>query len=304
MKNLFVNARSAADIDRSVSKILADLKSVEPPLELALVRELLDLDLGFFTSESEGFLQTSVHRIKVAGLQILQRPAILLDAIRKADISALWVPDRKRILIDDSKPKIKHRWFEAHEIGHSMIPWHEAVLHGDTSVTITPACQAEVEAEANYAAGQLLFMRERFTSEAFDSTMSLSHVRALSKTFGNTMTSTLWRFVEGVPTGVPVVGVVGAHPKEMWFGPNPALHCRYVIQSPRFAQQFPTVTELELLNKICKYCAWRQGGPLGEEDVVLTDVRGEEHVFHFESFYNRHDVLTLGIWQKAHVAAA
>ena len=29
------------------------------------------------------------------------------------------------------EPKLKHRWNEAHEVGHSIIPWHKAYLHGD-----------------------------------------------------------------------------------------------------------------------------------------------------------------------------
>ena len=53
-----------------------------------------------------------------------------------------------------------------------------------------------MEAEANYAAGQLLFLADRFREEASGSAPSLAFVKSLSKGFGNTMTSTLWRLVE------------------------------------------------------------------------------------------------------------
>lgn len=36
------------------------------------------------------------------------------------------------------------------------------------------------------------------------------------------------------------------------------------------------------------------GGPLGE--VVLTDDNGDRHRFYFETFFNRYDALTLGLY--------
>ena len=43
-------------------------------------------------------------------------------------------------------------------------------------------------AEANYAAGQILFLGDRFAAEAASSLPSFDLVRGLSKGFGNTMT--------------------------------------------------------------------------------------------------------------------
>ena len=50
------------------------------------------------------------------------------------------------------------------EIGHDIIPWHADMMLGDTEQTLTPSCHEIIEAEANYAAGQLLFMASRFLS--------------------------------------------------------------------------------------------------------------------------------------------
>jgi hypothetical protein len=44
LKNQFVEARTAKDIDRQVERILHGLGNPEPPLNLELVRELLKLD--------------------------------------------------------------------------------------------------------------------------------------------------------------------------------------------------------------------------------------------------------------------
>ena len=98
------------------------------------------------------------NRIRIAGIQVYRRPTLLLDAIRKASLQALYLPDRKRILLDGRLPEKKHRWHEAHEIGHSLIPWHEEVMLGDNSY-LSQDCHEQVEAEANFAAARRLARR-------------------------------------------------------------------------------------------------------------------------------------------------
>jgi hypothetical protein len=128
------------------------------------------------------------------------RPSILRDAVRSLSLKVLYLPDQKRILLDRNLPLIKHRWNEAHEIGHDLIPWHSGMMLGDTEQTLTPTCHEIIEAEANYAAGQFLFMADRFRAEAAASTPSL-------EVFGNTVTSTLWRFVEQAHGDRPMVAL-------------------------------------------------------------------------------------------------
>ena len=124
MRNTLLSIRTARDIDAQIDKILRDLGDPEPPLSLDLVRELLRLDRNYYSSTDDGVLREVSHRLLVAGKQILARPTILFDAIRKFELKALFLPDRKRILIDSTLPDAKQRWSEAHEIGHSVIPWH------------------------------------------------------------------------------------------------------------------------------------------------------------------------------------
>lgn len=54
------------------------------------------------------------------------------------------------------------------------------------------------------------------------------------------------------------------------------------------------VSAKHLFRTIRGYCGHQSGGPLGEDTVVLQDDNGVRHLFHFESFFNRYDVLTLG----------
>jgi hypothetical protein len=304
VKNVSLGHRTIADIDGQVAKVLRGLGNPEPPVDLRLVRELLKLDRGYYSTTDDSLLRETFSRIKVAGLQVLKRPTILRDAVRTLSLKALYLPDQKRILLDQDLPVLKHRWNEAHEIGHDVIPWHAGMMLGDTEQTLTPACHQIMEAEANHAAGQLLFLAGRFVAEATASTPSLAFVKSLSSGFGNTMTSTLWRFVEQAHAGQPIVALVTGHPhptrRKVDF--DPANPCRYCVESPPFRQRFGVLREIDLFAAIVGYCGAQRGGTLGRSELLLQDVNGDRHVFEFETFFNRHEALTLGLWSRSHGA--
>lgn len=306
MRNVNLGHRTVADINGQVTKILRGLGNPEPPIDLRVVRDLLKLDCGYYSTTDDSLLRETFSRMKVAGLQVLLRPTILGDAVRSLSLKALYLPDQKRILLDKDLPPLKHRWNEAHEIGHDIIPWHAGMMLGDTEQTLTPACHEIMEAEANYAAGQLLFLADRFVAEATDSTPSLSLVRNLSKGFGNTMTSTLWRFAEQAHGGRPIVALVTGHPhptrrKADFDAANP---CRYCVESPQFRDRFGILKETDLFNVIVSYCGAQSGGTLGQSEIVLSDRNGELHLFEFETFFNRHEALTLGRWLRPNATVA
>ncbi len=302
MKSSQLRSRTAADIDSQVAKVLRGLGNPEPPLELRLVRELLKLDRSFYNTTDDSLLRETVSRLKVAGRQILKRPTILRDAISASSLKALYLPDQKRILLDESLPPLKHRWNEAHEVGHDIIPWHDGMMLGDTEHTLTMMCHAQMENEANYAAGRMLFLGDRFIAEANASTPSLKHVRQLSKAFGNTITSTLWRYVAQTHIATPLVAIVSGHPHltKRHNGFDPLQPCRYCVESVAFKQGFGSLTEIDLFGVIVGYCGAQRGGMLGEDDVMLPGSDGNAHIFHFETFFNGHEALTLGVWLRRH----
>ena len=147
MKNINLGHRTIVDIDSQVSKVLKGLGNPEPPLDLRMVRELLKLDRGYYSTTDDSLLRETFSRMKVAGKQVLLRPTLLRDAVRTLSLKALYLPDQKRILLDKNLPQIKHRWNEAHEIGHDLIPWHSDMMLGDTEQTLTPVCHEMIEAE-------------------------------------------------------------------------------------------------------------------------------------------------------------
>ena len=305
-KSPILRPRTAQDIDGRIDRVLRGLGNPEPPLSLDQVRELLKLDRAFYTADDPTIVREVISRIRVATIQVAQRPMLLVDAIKKWSLQALYVPDRKRILLDASLPKKKHRWNEAHEVGHSLIPWHDDVMHGDNRHTLRPQCHEQIEAEANFAAGRLLFLRDRFAREARDLPAELSSVQSLHALFGNTLSSTLWRFVETIGNDRPVVGMITAHPHVSRRPPgfDVTTACRHCIQSPAFASQFGQVSEQTLFSRVASYCGAQTGGRLGAAEVVLADDNSAHHVFTFETFFIRYkgpvlgEALTLGVYSR------
>lgn len=298
MKNHAIGRHEAEDLKKQVSKVLKGLGNPEPPLDLLQVRELLKLDVKYYSSTDTSFLQETISKLKIAGKQIIKRPSLLLDVVKKAKLSGLWIPDHKRILLDKDAPKLKHRWIESHEIGHGLAPWHQRYLFGDDSESLAYSCHEKLEGEANFAAGQLLFLQDRFVFEANDSEAAFKTVQALSKTFGNTLTSTMWRFIEETHSEKMMVGIVSQHPNKLKSDFDEAAPCKYLIESPRFKELFGNIDIISLFAQIKNYCSHAKGGPLGTSMLSLTDVNGENHQFRFESFYNGHECLTLGVYVR------
>ena len=291
MQNCYLDERTARDIDKRITKILNDLDNPEPPLRLEQVRELLKLDFGFYSSSDTGAIAETIHRLKVAGKQVISRPSLLIDAIKKWELKALWIPDRKRILLDSEQPTAKQRWGEAHEIGHSVLPWHDAVMHGDMKRTLSLACEEQVESEANFAAGRLLFLQDAFLEHVRSSPLTFESVKALSKVFGNTITSTLWRAVESCDGAA--FGMVSQHPKyELAAEP-----LRYFVRSKKFCDLFPGVSAMQVFRALQTFCFGNRG-PIGNSEVHFVDLRGEKHVFFVEVFFNGYEALALGSYQE------
>ena len=104
MINPTLRARTTADVDQQIDKVLRGLGNPEPPLDLRVVRELLRLDRNFYNSEDDGVLRETVSKLKIAGVQVLKRPSLLREAIQKFSLKALYLPDQKRILLDQALP--------------------------------------------------------------------------------------------------------------------------------------------------------------------------------------------------------
>lgn len=284
------------DIDAQIARILRDLGNPTPPLKLADVRSLLKIDLRYYRSTDPGLLSELTHRFNLLARKTL--PDIgrhLATALAKSKLNAFWIPSNQRILLDETVPKLKHRWLEAHEISHSVTSWHKDYLLGDNKHTVDPECHAIIEAEANYGAGALLFMAGRFTEEARDLPSTFESIKSLSGRYGNTIVSTLWRMVEYRDPHLATFAMVSIHPifPEIGAhdGPDP---WRYFIRSPAFRLQFPNVSPATAYDFLCNNASARKKGPIFETSDVLQNAIGETWEFNIECFSNSYAVLTLG----------
>lgn len=296
MKNDPIDPYASQDIREQVAKVLRGLGNPEPPLRLADVRALLGLDRQYYSSTNTGALQEWVSKVKVGTKRLAMRATLIVDVIRKAGLKGLWLPESKRILIDEETPDLKKRHVEAHEIIHSVMPHHRLFLLGDDRETLQHTCHEKLEAEANFGSGRLLFLLDRFAEEARDLPSTIKTVLSLKKTFGNTITMTLWRLIEEARPDEPLFGVVSVHPRFTPEDFDPSDPCKYFIESPAFRERFGNVTEVEAFGAMQSYSTWARGGPLGQGEAVFAGRDGQRHRFCMETFFNSHESLTLGTY--------
>jgi hypothetical protein len=95
-------------------------------------------------------------------------------------------------------------------------------------------------------------------------------------------------------------GLVSKHPRAA-SGPLQE-DIRYYIRSRRFAAEFVRVGPPTIFGEIQKRCYGRKG-PIGHGQFRLTNDRGEQHEFRFETFFNGYDALTFGTWLAARPVA-
>jgi hypothetical protein len=129
--------------------------------------------------------------------------------------------------------------------------------------------------------------------------MSLEHVRAIAKHFGNTITSTLWRCVE--QSDELTFAVIGEHPHHPRDG-KPQIE--YFVRSKAFEKQFSNVTDADVWGWMQSYCRYNLIGPLGQTELLITDANQSPHSFFIETFSVKHHVLTMARWIRAAPAMA
>lgn len=284
------------EIRKQVDRMLRDLGNPVPPINLKDVRSLLSLDLHYYSSSDPTLLQELRHRFTLLAQKAI--PDIgrhLISALAKSNLCAFWVPEASRIWIDSEVPTRKHRWIEAHEITHSVTPWHKGFLLGDNKFTLDPECHAIIEAEANYGAGRLLFLQDRFASEARDLRLSFDSIKALAKRYNNSIVSTLWRTVEERDPEWPVFGMVSYHPHFPEIGRHDGSDpWRYFIRSRAFRREFGSVSPDDIFALIVQFATTRKTGPIFSAQDLLQDGSGDDWEFSIESFSTKHALLTLG----------
>lgn len=64
-------------------------------------------------------------------------------------------------------------------------------------------------------------------------------------------------------------------------------------------ERFGSVTEDAACAVLRAHSSFRRGGPIANGEVILVDDRGEQQLFHLESFYNGHEALTIFVHRRS-----
>ncbi|MGZ3720717.1 MAG: hypothetical protein ACXVB8_20565 [Bdellovibrionota bacterium] len=279
-----MDRKTAQDIDRTVEKLLKEMGRLTPPLRIEDVIQHLSIDHSYYSLEDPGLLKEIFHRFKIGKKKAT-------DLVQKVKLKGLWLPDSNQILVDLSVVEKKRKWVNAHEVSHKIIPTHSQFFQADTAETLDPEYHEMLEMEANYGASALIFMGQRFTTEAVDVAPCFKTIELLSKRYQNTLATTLRRFVL-LSHNLPMLGMISTpYWKELPEG-QPS-RCRYFIPSPLFADQFSAVEPLAALKLVDGYTVPKRGGMVGTDTLELVDDNGLRHEFLAESFFTSYDLLTL-----------
>jgi len=271
-------------IDEQINKILIGMTINNPPVDLSSIVDYLKIGKKSYDLNDEELLSEIRAELRVADKDIQQ-------IVKGIDLKGLWIPKDNVIFIDKNVTKNKKRWVEGHEISHAIIPSHRYFLLGDTEDTLDPDYRLMLEAEANYGASSLIFLGDKFTGEARDLSIEWKSVQLLSKRYGNSLNTTLRRFVQ-FSHDIPMAAFIGSPIWENNLN-GQDLPLRSFIPSDSFSQKFSKINMHYVFTLIRNCYPYRRRGPLGESIINIHDDNGDCYEFICDSFYNSYYLMTL-----------
>ena len=278
------------EIERIAASTLRDAGLHEPPLNIEALLDHVQLHRDFYDLANPGFLERAKHKLRIQGHR-------LLDVLHKVRLQAVLLFDENRMCLDQELPKIKHPWASCHETGHRVLPWHTPFFFGDTAQTLDPAYQADLETEANYAAGRLLFLGDRFTEDSRDLSPTVDNLKFLAKRYAASLTTTLRRYVEQGPD-IAMAMLVSTPPWTLQQPTDQPHRWRQFAPSGRFAALFGNISAESLRRILDSHTAYKRGGKVADFRFDLQDSRGDRHELRAWSFNNQHYLLTLFVEER------
>jgi len=275
-------------IDKVVDRALEDAGLKEPPFMIEDLLEYLEVNRDFYDLEDVRLLRRFWHKVKVRGRR-------LVNIARKISLHAVWLPDDDQILVDSSIPAPKQEWASFHDAVHTIVEWHRPYFLGDTAQTLDPDFQEMLEGEANYGASALMFGGKIFAKEALDTSPEWASIQLLKKRYKKSYVTTVRRYVQ-FSHDIPMVIVISTP----WWEEKPddqKDRCRHFVPSRKFGSLFACISPEIVLEQVDNNTYQRTGGPVGQFGLSLPDINGDLNEFYAESFYNRHYVLTLLVYQ-------
>lgn len=195
--------------------------------------------------------------------------------------------------MDFKQPGGRVRFIQAHELGHSIIPWHQASFYLDDEQRLSRDAEDYLEQEANLAAALLLFQGMRFHAVALEHEHSIKTPISLASTVGASIHATIHHYVELHPESV-AVAVIGQLRR-----PDGRVPVLRTVESPSFRQRFGSLMDhipggtlsLDQTDGHIPFAALaaaaRSAVEPPSDTVGLMDLGRRAHQFKAEVFFNQ-----------------
>ncbi len=115
------------------------------------------------------------------------------------------------IYLDRNLAVERQRLHHGHELGHSVLPWHEAAYFGDDRYTLDPETAEQLEAEATRFSVELLTGIDGFRDQAAEYRMGLGAPLDLAERWKLSRTVVIRRYVQSHGTACGLI-VIGRYP--------------------------------------------------------------------------------------------
>jgi hypothetical protein len=160
--------------------------------------------------------------------------AAIVQRLRGKVFGAFSVPERS-IYVNAALTVSQSKFTLAHEIGHAAIPWHRPSYFGDDQYTLALETKAELEAEANCFASELIFPTANFVEMSTGSSLGLESALKLAEHFDTSIHSTIRHYVE---ESIDACGLIrfGRYPDRSGGAIRPKIMA--IVESSKFARNF------------------------------------------------------------------
>lgn len=161
---------------------------------------------GVFPTPLDRILE--VNRIELVALnhfeeekrRLLRSSSSRIISVDKDLVSAISNSSQLIYVKSDLHP-IKIPFVKSHSLAHSKLDWHRATfdLLEDNKEQLSPEAIDKLEQEANFFAAEIVFQGTHFNEMSLGDPLGLKAPVKLSKEFGASMYSSMWRYVEYNP---------------------------------------------------------------------------------------------------------
>ena len=197
----------------------------------------------------------------------------------------------KTVFVDLGQTEGRARFTTGHELGHRILPWHEAAFSGaclDDANRLFRDTEELLEQEANLAAAHIIFQGQEFFHRALSFPLSIQTPIMLSGEFKASLHAAIRYYIEHHPDAV--AGLICGQYRRL----NGTIPIYWAVESAKFRAQFgPLSTRfpqsalpVEGAHSLASVIADAGDGVASTKTIKVRDLNREERQFTAEGFFN------------------